>query len=259
MKNTVLRILKNGSAKSTRYTLEDIHKNYYFLRNVIGASEVDGVSEFYCVLKNYFFSDDNKPLFEEFVRVFQSVKRRKVTDSAFFQLLNTYENGHGYGIDKNLNRMASTVWEFEVRFNNPYEMPSKGIYISNAFQKYFPHAFNFSQENKVNFHKSSSENFATSVNDHIHYHIDYMDAFIISCKLDLDATGFLQGIKSYQEGLDNLKNKLDEYEGKIFVRCNDYNNATQSEFELYEDSSPYAKTQEMEFEFDYEKNEFVTL
>ena len=96
MKNTIIRILKYGHYNGKKYNIEDVYKKIYFLQNVLEKNKYFPIA----IKNNKFWSKENLKNRAELIVDIMSVTRFSFTDTAYFHIVNRFENGDGYGIIK---------------------------------------------------------------------------------------------------------------------------------------------------------------
>jgi hypothetical protein len=94
MKNAIYNLLKNGYYNGRKYTIDDMCKKLYFLKYIARADEVLQVRTKSNSFWEYTNNDKRIELLHDLFRVHQF----KITDNAYFHIINRFENGDGYGI-----------------------------------------------------------------------------------------------------------------------------------------------------------------
>lgn len=94
MKNAIYNLLKNGYYNGRKYTIDDMCKKLYFLKYIARADEVLQVR----TKSNLFWEHTNNDKRIELLHDLFRVHQFKITDNAYFHIINRFENGDGYGI-----------------------------------------------------------------------------------------------------------------------------------------------------------------
>lgn len=92
MKNIILTLLSRGYSKTTKYKRDDLP---YFLRPLFEDSPILGIA---LVSGLPFWSAQNRENRDDLLHDFYSVQRMSITDTAYFHILNRFENGDAYGM-----------------------------------------------------------------------------------------------------------------------------------------------------------------
>ena len=94
MKNAIYNLLKNGYYNGKKYTLDDMLKKLYFLKYIARA---DGGLQV-MTSRNKFWDYTNNSNRIDLLHDLYSVHQFKLTDNAYFHIINRFENGDAYGI-----------------------------------------------------------------------------------------------------------------------------------------------------------------
>lgn len=95
MKNTISTILRSGITKSKK-PMEDYIKYLYPLQYILKTNEFGYVVS----NDNKFWKPENIQNRTEFWKDVLSIGRKAIQDSGYFRILNRFENGDSYGIER---------------------------------------------------------------------------------------------------------------------------------------------------------------
>ena len=96
MKYTIIGILSKGYYDGKKYKSEDLCKKLYFLKHIIQNSDVLQIMN----KPNNFWNFGNNQNRRELIDDIRRVHQFKMTDNFYFHIMNRFENGDGYGIQK---------------------------------------------------------------------------------------------------------------------------------------------------------------
>lgn len=102
MKKAMLKFLSNGVYNGTKYTADDFIEKLFFLKMLI--KEQSGVPMGILSNDNPFWFLQNESNRYELVQAIENVRRFSVNDTAFFGIINRFENGDCFGIRKPVPR-----------------------------------------------------------------------------------------------------------------------------------------------------------
>jgi len=92
MKDTILRILRNGYVRTNKYSLEDLARRFYPITRIAKYDKViGGIS----CNDNTFWSADNQ---QNRMALYHELAKSKAGIKGMYFILNRYENGDKYGI-----------------------------------------------------------------------------------------------------------------------------------------------------------------
>lgn len=94
MKNAIIRLLSNGYYDGKKYTVDDLTRKFYILKHIIRAGKELKVEN----KPNNFWNFHNNQNRRELIADLSRVHYFKMTDNAYFHIINRFENGDGYGI-----------------------------------------------------------------------------------------------------------------------------------------------------------------
>jgi hypothetical protein len=94
MKNRIYNLLKNGYTETKKYTEQDLIKYLYPLKYIIQTQEY-----FIGCKRNKFWDYTNNENRWQLMDDISQIHRAKVTDTAYFRIINRFENGDRYGIE----------------------------------------------------------------------------------------------------------------------------------------------------------------
>lgn len=95
MKKAIIRLLENGYYDGKKYTVDDFIKKFYPLRHIIKAGELTVINK-----PNHFWNFGNNRNRRELIADLSQVHYFNVKDTAYFHIINRFENGDGYGIER---------------------------------------------------------------------------------------------------------------------------------------------------------------
>lgn len=95
MKNIIIKILTTGFSTTRKYKLQDLCKWLYPLQYILR----DGNGLSICCNENKFWSSENNGNRSELLLDICGIRRRNMTDDAYFRIINRFENGDKYGIE----------------------------------------------------------------------------------------------------------------------------------------------------------------
>lgn len=95
MKNTISTVLKTGITKSKK-PLEQYVKYLYPLKFILNTNEMGDVVG----NDNKFWKPENIQNRMEFCKDVLRIGRKTMQDDGYFRILNRFENGDGYGIER---------------------------------------------------------------------------------------------------------------------------------------------------------------
>ena len=95
MKNYIYNLLRNGYTTTKKYTESDFIKYLYFLKYIIETKHTNFIG----CKRNKFWDYTNNHNRIQLLADIQNIHRAKMTDSAFFHIINRFENGDKYGIE----------------------------------------------------------------------------------------------------------------------------------------------------------------
>ena len=94
MKNCIYNLLKNGYTETKKYTVENFTRYLYLLQYIIEKQEY-----FIGCKRNNFWNHTNNENRFQLMHDISQIHRAKMTDGAYFHILNRFENGDRYGIE----------------------------------------------------------------------------------------------------------------------------------------------------------------
>lgn len=96
MKKAIISLLAKGYVKTSKYTLDDLAKKFYPLRNIARDCEILGVR---CLEGHPFWHPDNN---DKRIALMHDLTRARLGDvkSFYYHILVRLESGDGYGIPK---------------------------------------------------------------------------------------------------------------------------------------------------------------
>ena len=112
MKKTIADFLSNGCYKGNKYNANDFIQKLFFLKYLISDTAV--LKSVYCN-DNPFWLPQNTTFREELIQAVQNIKRFSVNDTAFFEIIDRFENGDAYGIRKPVPRASVEPFD-EIAF-----------------------------------------------------------------------------------------------------------------------------------------------
>ena len=96
MKQIIITILSNGFTTSKKYNLEDCIKYLYFLKYIF---KTNSFTNCVCCNDNVFWLVSNNQNRIELLHDIIAIHKADIKDSAYFRIINRFENGDKYGIE----------------------------------------------------------------------------------------------------------------------------------------------------------------
>lgn len=115
MKSTILRLLANGYTSTKKYTVDDLIRYFYPLKHLI-QKRPDG--NIWLNSNNFWKSSNN----ENRLALIHDIHKAKMHDlrSHYYSIINRFENGDAYGIDK--SKGGEVMFKVEFTQGNASEI-----------------------------------------------------------------------------------------------------------------------------------------
>lgn len=102
MKKAISNFLSNGVYAGTKYTADDFIKKLFFLKYLVDVRS--GIQMGVLSNDNPFWLHTNKKNRDELIQAVENIQKFSVNDTAFFGIMNRFENGDCFGIRKPVPR-----------------------------------------------------------------------------------------------------------------------------------------------------------
>lgn len=138
MKKIIVDFLSNGSYKGSKYSANDFIQKLFFLKYLI--SDTLSIPKGVFWNNNPFWYPLNTAFREELIQDVQNIKRFSINDTAFFGIIDRFENGDAYGIRKPVPRASIEPFD-EIAFEkactwyNIYEESEKKKLKKHGYYK----------------------------------------------------------------------------------------------------------------------------
>ena len=94
MKNTISTLLRTGFTRTRKYSVKDCGKYLYILNYILEVSPAGFIS----CNKNPFWGQANIKNRMELLYLVKGIRRAVISDRCYFEIVNRFENGDGFGI-----------------------------------------------------------------------------------------------------------------------------------------------------------------